>query len=193
VEIYIREQEYSFNQEHDFLVNPLPNTVFDIDTEDIEKFFILFFSCLNQFPLFINFQWYDDDFDEMRDQLEKIGVNFTHKFIPQKTAFRMTENGDVHFDILIFSVEVKDKEQLSRLISKSLIPYHLFIISNQNNVTFGERFYQDDSVKMHMNKSTTFCKLQFDIPSTYLVTNQFKNMDELIKVFPEELKIVKED
>jgi hypothetical protein len=122
VEIYIREQEYSFNQEHDFLVNPLPNTVFDIDTEDIEKFFILFFSCLNQFPLFINFQWYDDDFDEMRDQLEKIGVNFTHKFIPQKTAFRMTENGDVHFDILIFSVEVKDKEQLSRLISKSLIP-----------------------------------------------------------------------
>jgi hypothetical protein len=193
VEIYIREQEYSFNQEHDFLVNPLPNTVFDIDTEDIEKFFILFFSCLNQFPLFINFQWYDDDFDEMRDQLEKIGVNFTHKFIPQKTAFRMTENGDVHFDILIFSVEVKDKEQLSRLISKSLIPYHLFIISNQNNVTFGERFYQDDNVKMHMNKSTTFCKLQFDIPSTYLVTNQFKNMDELIKVFPEELKIVKED
>lgn len=192
MEIYIREQVYSFNQVHDFLVNPPPNTVFDIDTEDIEEFFILFFSCINQFPLFINFQWYDDDFDGMRDQLDKLKIIYTHTFIPQKTAFRMTDNGDIHFDILIFSVEVKDKEQLSELISKSLIPYHLFIISNQNNVMFGERFYEEESIKVIMNESTTFCILQFDIPSTYLVSNQFKNMDKLIEVLPAELKIVKE-
>ncbi|MED3911277.1 hypothetical protein P4597_19280 [Peribacillus simplex] len=195
MEIYIREQVYSFNQKHDFLVNPSPKTVYEIDAEDIgiEEFFILFFSCLNQFPLFITFEWYDWDVDGMRDQLDKLGVIYTHKFVPQKTAYTMTKYGEIHFDILIFSVEVKDKNQLSEIIFKSLIPYHLFIISNQNNVTFGERFDQEDSVKLKMNESTTFCKLEYDIPSTYLVTSQLKNMDELIAVLPEKLKGVKED
>ncbi|MDO7488284.1 hypothetical protein Q5O89_25870 [Peribacillus frigoritolerans] len=105
----------------------------------------------------------------------------------------MTEYGEIHFDILIFSVEVRDKNQLSEIIFKSLIPFHLFIISNQNTVTFGERFDHEDGVKLNMNESTTFCKLEYDIPSTYLVTNQLKNMDELIAVLPEKLKVVKED
>ena len=32
--------------------------------------------------------------DGMRDQLDKIGVIYTHKFIPQKNTFRMTEYGE---------------------------------------------------------------------------------------------------
>ena len=193
MEICIRKQAYSFNNEHDFLVEPSPKTVYEIDTENIEEFLTLFFSCLNQFTLFITFEWYDNDLDGMRDQLDKIGVIYTHKFIPQKNTFRMTEYGEVYFDKLIFSVEVKDKIQLSQIINKSLIPYHLFIISNQNNLTFGERFDQEDGVRFYMNESTTFCKLQYDIPSTYLVTNQLKNMDELIALLPEEIKVEKEE
>lgn len=43
---------YDFKQYHDFLVKPLPETVYDIyaEDEDIEEFFISFFSELNQFP-----------------------------------------------------------------------------------------------------------------------------------------------
>ena len=34
---------------------------YEIDTENIEEFLTLFFSCLNQFTLFITFEWYDND------------------------------------------------------------------------------------------------------------------------------------
>ena len=54
-------------------------------------------------------------------------------------------------------------------------------------------YEQQDSVKFDMYESTTFIKLQYDIPSTYLVTNQLKSMNELIAILPEELKVVKEE
>ena len=193
MEIYIREQMYAFKQYHDFLVKPLPKTVYDIDAEDIEEFFILLFPQLNQFPLYVTFEWYDDDYIGMKEELDKLDAVYSYKFIPQKSAYRLTKYGNIHFDILIFTVKVTNKNQLTEIINKSLIPYHLFIISNQNNVTFGEIYDQEDSVQFEMNDSTTFCKMQFDVPATYLVTNQFKSMHDLLAIFPQELKVVKED
>jgi hypothetical protein len=37
VEIYIKERVYAFNQEYDFMLNPSPHTVYEIDTEDIKS------------------------------------------------------------------------------------------------------------------------------------------------------------
>lgn len=189
MKIYIGETMYAFKHYHDFLVKPSPKTVYEIDTEDIEEFFILLFSKLNQFPLYVTFEWYDDDFDGMKKELDKLDVVYSHRFIPQKSAYKLTEYGDFYFDILIFTVEVTNKNQLTEIIHKSLIPYHLFIISNQNNVTFGERYYQDDSVQFEINDSTTFCKMQHDISATFLVTNQFENMNDLLSSLPQEIEV----
>ncbi|MGG3889942.1 hypothetical protein [Metabacillus fastidiosus] len=195
MKIYIREQMYDFKQCHDFLVKPLPETVYDIyvEDEDIEEFFISFFSELNQFPLYIIYEWYDFDFDGMKERLDKLHLIYSHKFIPQNSVCTITEQGDTYLDVLIFTVKVTDGNQLAEVVKKSLVPYHLFIISNQDNVTFGEMYDQEDSIQFKMNESTTFCKMQFDVPATYLVTNQFKNMNNLLASLSEKIKVVKEN
>ena len=43
----------------DILVKPSPKTVFDIDTKDIEEFFILLFSQRNQFPYLYKVKTFD--------------------------------------------------------------------------------------------------------------------------------------
>ncbi|MED4402495.1 hypothetical protein ABET41_08485 [Metabacillus fastidiosus] len=195
MKIYIREQMYDFKQYHDFLVKPLPETVYDIyaEDEDIEEFFISFFSELNQFPLYVTYEWYDFDFDGMKERLDKLHLIYSHKFIPQNSVCTITEEqGDTYLDVLIFTVKVTDENQLAEVVKKSLVPYHLFIISNQDNVTFGEMYDQEDSIQFKMNESTTFCKMQFDVPATYLVTNQLKNMNHLLANLSEKIKIVKE-
>ncbi|MED4453846.1 hypothetical protein [Metabacillus fastidiosus] len=195
MKIYIREQIYDFKQYHDFLVKPLPETVYDIyaEDEDIEEFFISFFSELNQFPLYVTYEWYDFDFDGMKERLDKLHLIYSHKFIPQNSVCTITEEqGDTYLDVLIFTVKVTDENQLAEVVKKSLVPYHLFIISNQDNVTFGEMYDQEDSIQFKMNESTTFCKMQFDVPATYLVTNQLKNMNNLLANLSEKIKVVKE-
>ncbi|MED4531189.1 hypothetical protein [Metabacillus fastidiosus] len=195
MKIYIREQMYDFKQYHDFLVKPLPETVYDIyaEDEDIEEFFISFFSELNQFPLYVTYEWYDFDFDGMKERLDKLHLIYSHKFIPQNSVCTITEEqGDIYLDVLIFTVKVTDENQLAEVVKKSLVPYHLFIISNQDNVTFGEMYDQEDSIQFKMNESTTFCKMQFDVPATYLVTNQLKNMNNLLANLSEKIKVVKE-
>ncbi|MGG3798558.1 hypothetical protein [Metabacillus fastidiosus] len=196
MKIYIREQIYDFKQYHDFLVKPLPETVYDIyaEDEDIEEFFISFFSELNQFPLYVTYEWYDFDFDGMKERLDKLHLIYSHKFIPQNSVCTITEEqGDTYLDVLIFTVKVTDENQLAEVVKKSLVPYHLFIISNRDNVTFGEMYDQEDSVQFKMNESTTFCKMQSDVPAAYLVTNQFKNMNNLLASFSEKIKVVKEN
>ncbi|MGG3928370.1 hypothetical protein ABET51_20615 [Metabacillus fastidiosus] len=195
MKIYIREQMYDFKQYHDFLVKPLPETVYDIyaEDEDIEEFLISFFSELNQFPLYVTYEWYDFDFDGMKERLDKLHLIYSHKFIPQNSVCTITEEqGDIYLDVLIFTVKVTDENQLAEVVKKSLVPYHLFIISNQDNVTFGEMYDQEDSIQFKMNESTTFCKMQFDVPATYLVTNQLKNMNNLLANLSEKIKVVKE-
>ncbi len=118
---------------------------------------------------------------------------YSYKFIPHISTYRLTEYGDIHYDILIFTVEVTSKSQLTEIIHKSLIPYHLFMISNQNNVKFGEMYYQDNSVQFEMNKSSTFCKMQFDVSATYLVTNKVESMDDFLTSLLQGIEVVKEE
>lgn len=192
MEIYIREQHYD-NKDCEFKVNPSLKTIYDLDVTDIEEFYIHYFSYLNQFPLYITFQWYDDDLEGMKEILDKADVVYSHKYIPQNRAFRLTERGDVYYDILIFTVEVIDKIQLEEIISNVLVTWHLFIISDQNNVSFGEKFFQEDSIQFELVESTTFCLMQCDVPGTYLITNQFRKFNELIESFPKEWKVIKDE
>ncbi|MGG3805173.1 hypothetical protein [Metabacillus fastidiosus] len=129
----------------------------------------------------------------MKERLDKLHLIYSHKFIPQNSVCTITEEqGDTYLDVLIFTVKVTDENQLAEVVKKSLVPYHLFIISNQDNVTFGEMYDQEDSIQFKMNESTTFCKMQFDVPATYLVTNQLKNMNNLLANLSEKIKVVKE-
>jgi hypothetical protein len=191
MEIFISKQKYDFEQYHDFLVSPVPKAVYDIyvSGSGIKEFFILFFDHLNQFPLYITFEWYDHDFDEMKEELDKLGVVYTYKFIPQNSGYRLVEDGEEYFDILIFTVKVTNKNELIEIVKNSLIPYHLFVISNQNNLTFNGMYYKKDCLHFKINESTTFCKMQLDIPATYLVTNQFDSMEKLLAYLPKEVQV----
>lgn len=193
MEIYVTKEQYN-RQKQEYLILPKPSVLYNISVDDIEKFYIEYFSQLNQFPLYIHVEWYDDDYDGMVKILEKAGVSYNHQYIPQERAFRLTENGDVYFDILIFSVEVRTKEQLAEVVEETLLPYHLFIITNQKNIIFGEKYYQEDSIQITMDKNdTTTCIKEYDIHSTYFLSTQFANLSSLMGSFPKYMTVTMDE
>jgi hypothetical protein len=193
VEVYINKQKYD-KKEHEFLVEPKTSIIYELSVDDIEEFYIVYFSHLNQYPIYITFEWYDDDFDGMEKILDKAGVSNNHQFIPQGRAFRLTEQGDLYFDILFFTVEVHSKEQLSEVVEETLIPYHQFFISTQKNIAFGEQFYKEDSIQIAMDETDTTTVIKFyDVPGTYLLSSQFTNLNEIIGSFPKCMKVIADE
>jgi len=181
----------------EFIVNPKPKNVWQLSysNEDIKELFILVFTQLNQFPLYVTFEYYDDDYSSAKEELDRLGLEYSHIFIPQQRARRMTyDEGlkdftEVYFDILFFTVKVTDSKQFKHLVNEYLIPYHHFIVSNQDNIRFGPCFYKEDSITFHMDDTSTFGVKGHDICLISFFSNHYLNTNDFVKLFSKEIDI----
>ncbi|TRZ39889.1 hypothetical protein CEQ21_02785 [Niallia circulans] len=191
MKIYIGLEHYDREKE-EFLVKPNPDEVWIIsdDEDDISKLYKNFFTQLNQFPLYITFQWYDYQFANGKKELDELEFEYSHLFIPQERAIRMMPKGrSIHFDILMFTVKITNSRQFIQLVDRFLLPDMHFIVSNQDNLTFGPLFYKEDSITFHMNETTTIGIKGHDICLISFISNQWKDPNELVKLFPEDISI----